>query len=87
MTMNKNREEKIKFDRGFSELYFIVRLMQDASFTATILPEFDKRWLQSKINLVASKLIMAFQSKYKRAMTVPELNLILKSYAKNDSTF
>lgn len=87
MMMNKDKEEKIKFDRGFSELYFIVRLMQDASFTATILPEFDKRWLQSKINLVASKLIMAFQSKYKRAMTVPELNLILKSYAKNDSTF
>ena len=80
------KEDTIKFDRNFSELYFIIRLMEDSSFANTITPEFDKRWLKSKLNLVASKLIMAFQSKYKRAMTVPELNLILKSYSKNDST-
>ena len=80
------REEKIKYDRGFSELYFIIRLMEDSSFANTIIPEFDKRWIKSKLNLVTAKLVMAFQAKYKRAMTVPELDLILKSYAKNDNT-
>lgn len=84
--MNKIREDNIKFDREFSELYFIIRLMEDSSFANTITPEFDKRWLKSKLNLIASKLIIAFQAKYKRAMTVPELSLILKSYAKNDNT-
>ena len=84
--MSITKEEKLKFDRGFSELYFIVRLMQDASFATTILPEFDKRWIKSKLNLVATKLVMAFQSKYKRAMTVPEFNMILKSVADKDNS-
>lgn len=81
-----NKEEKIKFDRGFSELYFIVRLMEDTSFATTILPEFDKRWIKSKLNLTAAKLVMAFQANYKRTMTVPEFNLILKSIANKDNT-
>lgn len=79
-------EEKIKFDRGFSELYFIIRLMQDSAFATTIVPEFDKRWIKSKLNLTAAKLIMAFQSSYKRAMTVPELSMILKSVANKDNS-
>jgi replicative DNA helicase len=79
-------EEKIKFDRGFSELYFIIRLMQDSAFATTIVPEFDKRWIKSKLNLTAAKLVMAFQSNYKRAMTVPELSMILKSVANKDNS-
>lgn len=82
----KTETQKIKFDRGFLELYFIVRLMQDSTFANTIISEFDKRWMKSKLNLVAVKLVLAFQLKYKRAMTVPEFSMLLKGIADKDNS-
>ncbi len=84
--IKKKEDQKIKFDRGFSELYLIVRLMQDATFANAIAPEFDNRWIRSKLNLIATKIVLSFQSRYKRALTVPELSMLMKSMADRDKT-
>ena len=83
---NEKEDHQIKFDRGFSELYLLVRLMQDSSFANTIATEFDNRWIRSKLNLLATKIVLAFQEKYKRALTVPEFSVILKSAASKDTS-
>ena len=84
--LKEMQEKKIKFDRKYSELFLIVRLMQDATFANTIAPEFDKRWIKSKLNLLATRLVLAFQTKYKRNMSVPELGMILKGVLNKDNT-
>ena len=81
-----NNFDDIKLDRNTSELWFIARIMRDSLFANTIKLEFDNRWLKSKVNSLASKMIFAFQAKYKRALTIPEFKMLLNGVMSKDQT-
>ena len=73
------------FDKQTLETWFITRLVLDPTFVNIITKDFDKRWVKSPTKSAIAQLIIAFTNKYKRAISMPELNAVMKSAISKDS--
>ena len=62
--MPNKKLDSIKLDKATSEIWFLTRILQDPLFANTIHSEYDVRWIKSKLNSLASKIIFSFHSKY-----------------------
>ena len=84
--MPNKKPDSIKLDKTTSEMWFLARILQDPLFANTIRQEYDTRWVKSKLNSLATKIIFSFNSKYKRAMSIPEFKMLLDGIANKDQT-